>query len=397
VRVLIVWKADYPWDVRVEKMAASLSGFGHHVHILARNLEGSPLTEEIDGVKVHRLRAAGNRYLNALKSLPVFFNPVWARTTHRLCRSLGVDLLIVRDIPLAVSAMRVGERLGIPTVLDMAEDYPAMWADSLRGRWYLPQNYVLKNPILGRVVERHCIRRATHTLVVVEEARDRLLNLGLSSERVSVVSNTPRLEVLEAGARQAQPRQGDDAPIVFYHGYLNRARGVGTVVRAMPELISRFPRLILAVAGTGAYLERLKRTSRKLAVEQHIRWLGWLALDRIAQWISRSEVCVVPHVRTPHKDSTIPNKLFDYMSLGKPVAVSDARPLRRIVEQQQCGTVFTSNDPASCARALGALLDDEELRERLGRNGRRAVESIYNWDRDAEVLRAVVERVGGAS
>jgi len=88
----------------------------------------------------------------------------------------------------------------------------------------------------------------------------------------------------------------------------------------------------------------------------------------------------VPHLSTPHTDSTLPHKLFHYMAFGKPVIVGDAIPLERIVGEEDCGLVVASGDDAAMAEALRRLHADPELRRRMGGNGRRAVWEKYNWD-----------------
>jgi glycosyltransferase involved in cell wall biosynthesis len=391
MRILIVWKNDYPWDVRVEKMSVTLASCGHDVHILARDTRGAPRRESVDDVTVHRLGVAKDIRVNKLLTLPTFLNPFWRGAILRVCREERIEVLIVRDLPLAPSALEAAGRLGIPAVFDMAEDYPAMWCDVIRERWYAPQNYLMKNPWLGRILEKRCARRASHILVVVEESRRRLVEMGVPSRRVSIVSNTPRLDVFDASRVTGDGSEGKVGATLFYHGYVNRWRGVETVVRAMPSLLQRYPGLSFVVAGDGTDMDRLRRICRQLHVEDQVEFLGWVSVDRIPEWITGSDICVIPHLRTPHKESTIPNKLFDYMAMGKPVIVSDVAPLKRIVEEHRCGVVYRSNDPAGLAGSAGRLLEDPALCAEFGRNGRSAVMERYNWERDAERLKGVIE------
>jgi glycosyltransferase involved in cell wall biosynthesis len=89
-------------------------------------------------------------------------------------------------------------------------------------------------------------------------------------------------------------------------------------------------------------------------------------------------------------NTTIPNKLFDYMSYGLPVITSDAEPAARIVREECSGVVFRSGDAEDFARAVRALVDPAE-RMRLGLNGRSAVEERYNWSVDEARLFAALE------
>ncbi|MDZ7345428.1 MAG: glycosyltransferase WbuB, partial [candidate division KSB1 bacterium] len=82
-------------------------------------------------------------------------------------------------------------------------------------------------------------------------------------------------------------------------------------------------------------------------------------------------------------DSTIPHKLFQYMLLEKPVLVSDAAPLKRIVEECKCGKVFRSDDPKHFSDMIQTLYESSES---YGANGKRWVEKKYNWENTSKNL-----------
>jgi glycosyltransferase involved in cell wall biosynthesis len=71
--------------------------------------------------------------------------------------------------------------------------------------------------------------------------------------------------------------------------------------------------------------------------------------------------------------------------MGKPVVVSSAKPLKRIVEGSNAGLVFASGSPEAFANAV-IQLTDPLLRQQLGANGRRAVIERYNWQVEGKAL-----------
>ena len=98
-----------------------------------------------------------------------------------------------------------------------------------------------------------------------------------------------------------------------------------------------------------------------------------------------ANVGLIPHYSTESWNSTIPNKLFDFMSMAKPVVVSNARPTERIVEEVQCGIVFKERDAEALATAMMAM-EDKALRDRFGRQGREGFVKRYNWTVDEQRL-----------
>jgi glycosyltransferase involved in cell wall biosynthesis len=108
-----------------------------------------------------------------------------------------------------------------------------------------------------------------------------------------------------------------------------------------------------------------------------------------------ADVGVIPSRKTAQSNSTIPNKLFDYMAAGLAVLTSDTAPCSRIVRETGAGEVFRAGDAADLAAAVRRLADPA-VRRIAGEAGRRAVLEQYNWERDAAVLLDVVERVAAA-
>src|ERR1019366_2171415 len=86
-------------------------------------------------------------------------------------------------------------------------------------------------------------------------------------------------------------------------------------------------------------------------------------------------------------NTTIPNKLFQYMAMAKPVLVSNAKPLARIVRECSCGFVFTSGDPADAAAQIEEAHPVGGEGE-IGLRGRASVEARYTW---AEASRGLIQ------
>ena len=85
LRICKIWDSEYPWDVRVEKVARTLSAAGHEVHLVARNRDRRPQRERLPEAALHRLtpwRFFGKRF-DAASSFPAFFNPRWMRAILR--------------------------------------------------------------------------------------------------------------------------------------------------------------------------------------------------------------------------------------------------------------------------------------------------------------------------
>ena len=297
---------------------------------------------------------------------------------------------MVRDLPLALTAVLVGRLRRIPVVLDMAENYPAMIQDVWdAGRARLGDRLV-RNPKLIALVERMSVRLADHVLVVVDESRDRLAAMGVPASKMSVVMNTPSVDrAQEPGA--GSPRNADGL-VIAYLGLLEAPRGLGTAIEAMREVRRRLPGARLRIIGSGRDEALFREQARQADVTDRVEFLGWLDYGKALNELAHCDVGLVPHHATASWQTTIPNKLFDYMSLGKPVIVSNARPTERIVTEERCGLVFADQDAADAGRGHRGH-GRSEPPGGLRTAGRDAIVRRYNWEADERRLLAAVRGV----
>jgi glycosyltransferase involved in cell wall biosynthesis len=92
-----------------------------------------------------------------------------------------------------------------------------------------------------------------------------------------------------------------------------------------------------------------------------------------------------------------PQKLYEYFAAGLPVVAADVPTLRRIVTKYECGLLVDPFSPRDIANALIQLAQDNDLRQRMGQNARRAAESEFNWEREKIKLYSILERLQIAS
>lgn len=406
--VCLIRDAEYPWDVRVEKMCRSLTSAGWKVHVVARNRDRRPQLERLEECSVHRLkpwRRMGSR-IDAASQFPAFFNPRWYGLIRRAARATGAHVLFVRDLPLAPTAVWAGARLGLPVVLDMAENYPEMIRDLWSSGGGSLLNLAVRNPRLVSATERWVLRRVARIIVVVEESRERLVSLGVPEDRITVVSNTPPLARLHDGRActpahgthraEADGRRGHALEAV-YLGFVEQNRGIATAIDAIAECRRGGSDVRLSVIGDGRDLEAMKsRIGSRGPTDGAVRFLGRLPHDEALARVAAADVGLIPHHATAQCHTTVPNKLFDYMCAGLPVVSSDMRPVRRILSETGAGMIFRDRDAAELASRFRTLLSMSDGGKAMGEAGRRAVAGRYNWESDERRLLSTLAGASGA-
>jgi len=398
VNICKIWDADYPWDIRVEKVVLSLVEAGHRVDLVCRNQARQARIETDGRFTIRRLPILTPAVLplHTLCNFPFPLNPVWIGAINSAIRQSHADLILVRDLPLALAAGVLGRLHRIPVVFDMAEHYPAMLEDRLR---YTPTGLfgrIARSPSIARLIERWTLRLVDHAIVVVEESGERLAHAGYPRDRITVVGNTPRTDQwVIRDMPDGRTDQGNRLTIV-YLGNLDGIRGLDVAIQALQILKDFQVRSRMIVIGDGPSLNPLRRLAEDCGVTECAEFVGRLSLNdpaamlRVKQIMADSDIGLIPHYATEACNSTVPNKLFDYMAMGLPVIVSDMKPTERIVREERCGEVFKDRDPADLARCVQRLADTKR-RQEMGDRGREAIQRRYHWGHDKKVLVSAIE------
>jgi glycosyltransferase involved in cell wall biosynthesis len=382
--MMLLISFDFPPDIRVEKEARALISAGHQVTLVCESRQGRLRRETWNGIEILRLPPQPVRWrkLNTAWLFVTLRNQLWERHIANLLEQERPDALHVHDLPFVGSGLHLACRFQIPLVADMHENYPAY----LRARRPTTQNYLEYlsfDPERFARYEQRVLPQCDRVIVVIEEAAERITQLGVDPKRIFVVGNS------EDVAHVPTDTSGVDLPAsalrIGYVGGVQELRGLQTAVAALPKILQQIPSAQLLIVGDGLYRPVLEEQARALGVTHAVRMEGHQPFARVHSYIAVSDICIVPHLADELVNTTIPHKLFQYMYMHKPVVVSSAKPLQRIVEACQAGKVFTSGDPTTFADAVLALRDPD-IRQALGANGHRAVLERYNWQQDSKVL-----------
>ena len=382
MRIGMVLKAAIPPpDIRVEKEAKTLIGEGHDVHLLLERRPGEQIEEIVDGIgfirgiAMGRLREKYHRYTFSF----TFRDPLWRKAIEDFARMRQVEVLHVHDLPLVQEAVTVARSLALPVVADLHENYPAglqVWYESA-----LKKRTIYRYDRWARY-ERRMLDEVDAIIVVIEESKQRLVSLGVNPDKIFVVPNTASRERDHIPTDNEIIERYKEYFVLTYIGGFAGHRGLDVVVRALPRVRDEIPHLKVVLVGdrNDAYRKYLGRLARDVGCESIVEMTGWQPFEKIWSYIEASDVCLVPHARNPHTDTTIPHKIFQYMMSKKPVIVSDCPPLARIARDSGGGLVFAYDDPSELASRILELYHSRELRDKLSRAGREAFEDRYNWD-----------------
>ena len=389
MKILMVLSTKiFPPDGRVEREARDLLRAGHNVYLMARRGPNQAKEENVEGVLVIRVPLPFQQK-KAVADLIYFFFQRYFIFFHivRACRKHKIDALHVHDLPYALATTLAGKALGLPVVFDMHEHYVVMLQSSFESRRYRkfkPFAFILLG--LLRREEKAACRRARKVIVVAQEHIARIAQLGVAQADIVEVTNTEDVDHFRGlPIDESLMETWRDDFVILYVGGFSPLRGLETAIAAMPAILAGLPNARLLLVGDGQNRDELEELVKDLNLAERVTFTGFVPFARLPTYIRLSDVCLIPHISTPHIETTMPNKIFQFMMLGKPVVVSSTRPMMRIVEDAACGLIFAVGDPASLAEKILAL-QDADLRRQLGDKGRQAVMDRYNWQMTVQAL-----------
>ena len=81
------------------------------------------------------------------------------------------------------------------------------------------------------------------------------------------------------------------------------------------------------------------------------------------------------------------------MAQSLPVIVSSAKPLKRIVEETDCGYIFEAENAKSLTNTIIYILNNKNELLIKGTNGYHSIKNKYNWEEDQKILFQIIQKI----
>jgi glycosyltransferase involved in cell wall biosynthesis len=210
-----------------------------------------------------------------------------------------------------------------------------------------------------------CYERAERMVVWQPDMVRHYRDLGFRGE-ITVLPQFSRRERLPPVARDAFDTP-PDAPVVLALGRFDRTKGFDLAVNALAAL----PRAVLWLAGEGEEEPALRQLAASLGIAGRVRFLGWRT-DTSAL-LARASALVVPS----RWQEALGLVVLEAWEAGVPVVATDTPGPRYLLAESEAGVLVPIDDAAALAAALGRVLDEPALAQRLAANGKARLESGF--------------------
>ena len=366
-------------------LAKSFVKNGHEVDVITSYPRNVYLTEEgkdysldevIDGINVHRCDDRYLRRIPLIRGISQFIIPrIYASRYRKLGKSFDACLIYIPPLPLYRFAKKVKRMSGLRSVLNFQDFHPQELTDVGAER----NRFIIGNL---KKLEREAYGHSDHITVLSEGGVDYILNRGGDCSNISHIYNGTRMELLETNKFKSnfKKREGiENKLLISYAGVLAPYQCVDTILDAANEL-SEDGEIIFYVIGDGNSREGLQRRIHDEDIA-NLKLMPYQPREEYMNIINSSDITLVS-LDIRMKAPCLPGKLTNLMGLEKPViaTVPFDSETAKVIQMAGSGIVVNPGDQVGLKEAILKLRSDEDLRRKMGENGRKFVENNMNLD-----------------
>lgn len=211
--------------------------------------------------------------------------------------------------------------------------------------------------------------------VLMREDHSKLVHLPPG---VDLTRFTPGIKSVEL-----QKKWGiDDAPVIVSIGRLVARKGSDQLIKAMPDVLQRFPKSKLLLVGTGNYQKRLEKLVRNLKVQDSVIFAGRVEHELLPDYYRLGDIFAAP-CRSRYGGLEVEGLGIVYLeasACGVPVIAGKSGGAPDAVLDGKTGLLVDGRDHREVGAAVIKLLSDQPLRQKMGVDGRVWMEQLWSWE-----------------
>lgn len=265
---------------------------------------------------------------------------------------------------------------GKKVIYDVHEDVPRQILD----KYWIHKYIRFFISFFFELFENKAAARLNFIVTATPYIQKRFLKVNQNTENIN---NYPFINELETHASWKNKKRE-----ICYVGGITDIRGISPLIDAIDEVDN----LILNLAGEYSPLSFKDQLKNKNGWKK-VNEFGFVSRKVTSEIMAKSKAGIVTFLPMANHVNAQPNKIFEYMAAGIPVVASHFPLWKEIVEKNNCGICVDPLDSKKISEAINYILDHDKEAELMGKNGKLAVESKYNWAIEEKKLYAVYNQL----
>ncbi|MEG1410453.1 MAG: glycosyltransferase family 4 protein [Terrisporobacter sp.] len=166
----------------------------------------------------------------------------------------------------------------------------------------------------------------------------------------------------------------DDTFVIGTIKTLEKKYGIEYLIKAFKDVKddNSEKKIVLKIGGSGSQMDNLMNLTKELNLQSDIKFLGRIPLDKVSDTFNTFDVAVFPSLRESFGVAAL-----EAQSCEVPVIVSNVGGHPEVVENNQTGIIIPSENTTELKDAIIKIIENEETRIKMGKNGRKFVEKNY--------------------
>ena len=363
----------------IRTFAESLREQGHVVHLIAPQYPGQPSTTD-------------EAWITRIESRKIVFDPEdhlmkWS-ALMAYADSLHVgdyDLVHIHTPFIAhYAGLHIAKKLRVPVV----ETYHTFFEDYMHHYLpWVPRKWAVR---IAQTVSRRQCQQVDTVVSPSAQMRDVLQQYGVTTP-ITVIPTGLVASRFEPGNGAAfREKYGISAqrPLLLFVGRVAHEKNIQFLLEMLSLVIQDHPEVLLVITGEGPAEGMLKKLARDKGLQAHVMFLGYL--DRAVGLNAAYQAADIFVFAS--KSETQGLVLLEAMAQATPVVAIAELGTASILRQEQ-GALIAQDDEVHFAEQVQTLLIDHQLRERVGKQGKRYVEQVWSSDAQAIKLLASYEKL----
>ena len=377
--LMLVENASWPGDQRVKNESAALREKGFQVSIICPKMSSGSQHQEsylcVDNIHVYRysLPRTTNKYTAYIIEY-VFAMLITFWLSLRVLFRHGFDVIHAANPPDLFFTIGLFYRLfGKKFIFDQHDLAPELFKVKFNNRMKLLQIFQL-------YFEHYSYRTADLVIVTNFSQKNKAIDRGgCSVDKVVVVRNGPDLERIKLVPPESELKRGRQY-LLAYVGEMAVQDGVDYTLYALDRLVHKCGRqdVSLVLMGDGQHAPQLRVLAHELQLDEYVHFTGWVKSDDLVRYLATADIGLVPDPQNGLNEFSTLVKTMEYMAMEKPIVAFDLQETR--FSAQESALYATPNIVEEFADKIEILLDDEELRARMGAIGYQRVIGELSWD-----------------
>jgi colanic acid biosynthesis glycosyl transferase WcaI len=221
-------------------------------------------------------------------------------------------------------------------------------------------------------LERYCLNHSCVVRILSESFRPGLRNLGTPDSKMALVYDWVDTDLIRPLPRDNQFAQAHGLKgrfVVLYAGNMGLSQGLENVLAAAEQLAGQ-PEIRFLFVGDGPGREQLINQAHSKQLT-NVQFVPFQSRSRLPEVLGSADVSLVI-LRRGMGMGSLPSKTFSILASGRPIiaSVDEESETWDLIQKARAGVCIEPDSPPDLVRAILMLKNDQNLRERLGQNGR---------------------------